>query len=152
MGSGACRGKLTGHLVIAARVCVLGAMLIATGCGRPQTTVKGTVTRDGKPVPKAVVQFWPERGNARTAVTVTDAQGRFATPLQPVPFRVTVVAQVVDGKKVNPENPSGPPIDNYKDIVPALYMSAEKTPLRVEPIADTCTIADLDLTEKAAAK
>jgi len=152
MDSGGSRGGLAGHLVRLAQTCVLGAMVIATGCGRPQTTVKGTVTLDGKPVPKAVVQFWPERRNASTAVAVTDAQGRFATPLQPVPFRVTVVAQVVDGKKVNPENPSGPPIDNYKDIVPALYMSAEKTPLRVEPIADTCTIADLDLTEKAAGK
>jgi len=152
MGSGASRGALAGHRVSVARVCALGAMVIAIGCGRPQTTVKGTVTLDGKPVPKAVVQFWPERRNASTAVAVTDAHGHFATPLQPVPFRVTVVAQVVDGKRANPENPSGPMIDNYKDIVPTLYMNAEKTPLRVEPIADTCTVADLELAGKASPK
>ena len=152
MGSGASRGGLARHLVSVARVCVLGAMVITIGCGRPQTTVKGTVTLDGKPLPKAIVQFWPERGNASTAVAVTDAQGRFATPLQPVPFRMTVVAQVVDGKRVNPENPSGPMIDNYKDIVPALFMNAEKTPLRVEPVADKCTVADLELAVKASPK
>ena len=149
MGGGASRTAAAGHLSSVARVCAVGAMVIAIGCGRSRTTVKGTVTLDGKPLPKAVVQFWPEQGNASTAVTVTDAQGRFATPLQPVPFRVTVVAQVVEGKRVNPENPSGPLIDNYKDIVPTPYRSAEKTPLRVEPVADTCTVADFEIAGKA---
>jgi hypothetical protein len=145
MASGASRNTLAGQLVLVAQMGALGALVIAAGCGRPQTSVRGTVTLDGKPLSKAIVQFWPERGNASTAVAVTDAQGRFATPLKPVPFKVTLVAQIVDGKKANPENPSGPLIDNYKDVVPKLYVNADKTPLRIEPVADTCTVADFAL-------
>lgn len=140
------------HLVLAARVRAAVAILLVAGCGRPQTMVKGTVTLDGQPLRKAILQFWPEQGDASTAVTLTDNQGRFATALKPVPFRVTIVAQVVAGKQLNPEDPSGPLIDRYKDTVPKLYMTAETTPLRVEPITHACTVADFGLTETAAPK
>lgn len=145
MAAGAFRGAFARRLVIAARVWACGMIVGGAGCGGPQTTVKGVVTLEGNPLNKAIVQFWPEQGSASTAVAVTDGQGRFATVLDPVAFRVTIVAEVVDGKQANPDDPKGPPVDRYTSLVPKLYSDAATTPLRVESISGQSTVADFDL-------
>jgi hypothetical protein len=54
------------------------------GCGRGDPpplelgTVTGTVTLDGKPLPRAVVKFTPSIDGGRTSVGVTDVAGRYA--------------------------------------------------------------------------
>jgi hypothetical protein len=65
-------------------------LLVAGGCGDPAppplTAVSGTVTIDGKPVPSALVTFYPlfeGFGGEVIAEGITDAQGRYtlACPL-----------------------------------------------------------------------
>ena len=63
---------------------VLLAALTAAGCGRGQkwdlTSVTGTVTRGGKPLPGVEVQFLPEAGagvRGPRTTGITDARGRY---------------------------------------------------------------------------
>lgn len=72
------------RIAAAARPCgcwLLIALAAATGCGRPKQpplgAVEGTVTLDGRPLAAAAVLFTPD-GPGRTAIGVTDADGRYA--------------------------------------------------------------------------
>ena len=122
-------------------------VLMAPGCdSRGATSVRGVVTLDGKPVEKAIVQFVPERGNAKTAVAVTDRDGRYAIPIAPVPFRVTIVAQRVAGQKKDDANPNGPLIDIHEDVVPSRYSNPESSHLRVEPAEGRANDGDFAMT------
>jgi len=60
--------------------CTAAALLLA-GCGGPGAVktvpVTGTVTLDGNPVEGATVSFAPQATEGRTAVGVTDSQGKF---------------------------------------------------------------------------
>jgi hypothetical protein len=119
--------------------------LTAAGCGDPTTSVTGTVTLDGQPLEKAIVQFQPERENDRPAVVLTDASGRYRVAVTPVPFRVVILCQRVAGQRKDEFDPDGPLVDFFEDVVPEEYMTWETTPLRVEPQAGRTTVADFSL-------
>jgi hypothetical protein len=126
---------------------VIGGLCAACfGCGPQPTMLTGTVTLDGQPVEKAVVQFTPERRDARTAVALTDQAGRYSLPIAAVPFQVVISAQKVVGQKKDDANPAGPLIDVYADVLPARYADATRSNLRVEPIALQSTTVDFALT------
>jgi hypothetical protein len=119
--------------------------LMVAGCGDPTTSVTGTVTLDGQPLEKAIVQFQPERENDRPAVVLTDASGRYRVAVTPVPFRVVILCQRVAGQRKDEFDPDGPLVDFFEDVVPEQYMTWETTPLRVEPQAGRTTVADFSL-------
>lgn len=119
--------------------------ITAAGCGGPTTSVTGTVTLDGQPLEKAIVQFRPERENDRPAVVLTDASGRYRVAVTPVPFRVVILCQRVAGQRKDELDPEGPLVDFFEDVVPEQYMQWETTPLRVEPEAGRTTVADFSL-------
>ncbi len=57
---------------------VAGAVALAgcSGGGPSMVEVEGTVTKDGKPLDKIQVEFWPEVDGPRS-MAVTDAEGKF---------------------------------------------------------------------------
>ncbi len=61
------------------RRCLCLLALLLSGCSDPnRTTVTGVVLLDGKPVPRAGVQFWPKDDlNRGVVLAITDGQGRF---------------------------------------------------------------------------
>lgn len=120
--------------------------VFAVGCGRTETRVQGVVTIDGQPVENAIVQFSPERRDGPTAVAITDAAGRYALAVSPVPFRVTIAAQRVVGQKRDDASSNGSLVDVHEDVVPAAYGDLVKTPLRAEPVANAVTTVDFPLT------
>jgi hypothetical protein len=128
-----------------------GAVLLAmvSGCTRPTTSVAGVVTLDGKPAEKAIVQFSPERRDARTAVALTNAEGRYEVAISPVPFRVAIVAQKVVGQKKDDANPSGPLVDVYEDVLPSRYSDPSRSNLRAEPVESRRTVVDFQLSSGA---
>ena len=52
---------------------ILAAVILAGGCGQPQTVLTGLVTLDGKPIAGANLEFFPINGVGRVSVTETDA-------------------------------------------------------------------------------
>ncbi len=54
-------------------------LIAVAGCGRESTTipVRGTVTLDGQPLPRATVQFLAQDPGGRDALGTTDADGVF---------------------------------------------------------------------------
>jgi hypothetical protein len=80
---------MTNHCVL---LLLVGTAAIAVGCSKPEpparVPVSGVITIDGKPVPSAVVTFYPSFegfGGEVIAEGVTDAGGRYslACPLGP---------------------------------------------------------------------
>src|SRR5438128_1712989 len=66
----------------AAILAAFGFCLFAMGCGSndgrpPLARVSGTVTYKGKPLPGASLAFLPEQPGIRSAISVTDDQGRY---------------------------------------------------------------------------
>lgn len=139
---------------------LLSAIILPiTGCGGSGTvSVKGAVTLDGEPLPKATVSFMP-LGEGRAAYGVTDAKGNFKLTtfkvddgIMPGEYKV-MVQEEGEAKQdprtfseeekraarmgMKPKNSQGPPGVKPADkktskpsLVPAMYHDAQKTPLR----------------------
>ncbi len=61
------------------RVCIAACAFSMLGCGGGGVTIvptEGTVTLDGKPLERIMVEFWPEAEGPRSFAT-TDDQGHF---------------------------------------------------------------------------
>ena len=124
---------------------ILAAVILAGGCGQPQTVLTGLVTLDGKPIAGANLEFFPINGVGRVSVTKTDASGRFRVTVAPSALYVTVIAIEVVGKIPDPAFP-GSMIDDARDVFPQEYASHETTPLTAEPVEDKTTTIDFPLT------
>jgi hypothetical protein len=124
---------------------ILAAVILAGGCGQPQTVLTGLVTLDGKPIAGANLEFFPINGVGRVSVTETDASGRFRVTVAPSALSVTVIAIEVVGKIPDPAFP-GSMIDDARDVFPQEYASHETTPLTAEPVEDKTTTIDFPLT------
>jgi hypothetical protein len=128
-----------------ALVCLLAAL---PGCtGKPSVgfsdNVEGTLTLDGAPLPGAHVEFIPDVDAAAKAPSsggTTDAKGVFRLTRNDngKPGAAVCAHRVV----VYPGRPEGKERDAAPPLVPAAYMNAAKTPLRVEVTAGptTCTV------------
>jgi hypothetical protein len=145
----------SGHLVLA-------LYLLASGCAPSNplgaVPVTGKVTYKGQPVEGATVSFIPE-GDARPATAITAAGGVYRlmtldTPgAMPGPYTVVVrkteippdTAQGVsmeDAVKLNNRPP--PPL---KELLPAKYGDATKSPLKFEVKKGLANTLDLPLAE-----
>ena len=124
---------------------ILAAVILAGGCGQPQTVLTGLVTLDGKPIAGANLEFFPINGVGRVSVTETDASGRFRVTVAPSALSVTVIAIEVVGKIPDPAFP-GSMIDDARDVFPQEYASHETTPLTAEPVEGQTTTIDFALT------
>jgi hypothetical protein len=142
------------------RSLLLGIVILpSTGCGGSGTvSVKGVVTLDGEPLPKATVSFMP-LGEGRAAYGVTDAKGNFRLTtfksddgVLPGEYKVLVMEE--GEEKQNPKTfseddkkaartgmkpkSSMPPIGikssdkkaSKPSLVPAIYRDPQKSPLR----------------------
>ncbi len=124
---------------------MLAAIILAGGCGQPQTVLTGLVTLDGKPIAGADLEFFPINGVGRVSFTETDASGRYRVTVAPTPISVTIIAIEVVGKIPDPAFP-GSMIDDARDVFPQQYASHETTPLSAEPVAGQTTTLDFALT------
>src|SRR5262245_35967083 len=124
------------------------ALGLAGGCqGKPYNvaTVSGTVTLDGKPLPKASVTFVPmatkERENpGPTAQGLTDERGHFQVSVDPQTpgavvgkCRVYITTLLTDPAD---DRDAGGPVKRVRDRVPARYNQATELTLDV-PAAGT---------------
>jgi hypothetical protein len=116
------------------RLCAVGAVMMASvpssGCGKgdelDRQSVSGTVTLDGKPLPKGEIQFHPAAENlpVATGSSIVDGQFSIARDQGPTPGPYKVSISAVSGKP--PEliggMPSGAGTPN-KELIPAKYNS-----------------------------
>lgn len=127
---------------IAVRVVAAGLFWTTlVGCSRP-TTVAGVVTLDGRPLPAAVVQFFPVGPEGQTAATQTDSGGRYQVNVSPHPMCVTIRAQKVVGQV----DDGGSTVDIVEELVPERYRDPASAVLKVEPRQGASTTADFALT------
>jgi len=117
------------------------ALLMSIGCGPPATTVSGTVTLDGEPLPAAAIMFYPAAGDGPTSHAFTDATGRFSARIFPKETAVTVSLYKPNGKVRD-----GEPV--AEQAVPARYVERETTILLIEPVEGKNTVCDFALTTK----
>ncbi len=125
------------------------AFLALAGCGSPATVITGLVTLDGKPVPRAALEFFPVSGKGRVSFTKADDAGRYRATVFPTKLSVVVTAAKVDGQEKNPYDPDGPLIDRIINYLPAQYGYQEKTPLTADAVENQTTTIDFALTSDA---
>ena len=130
-------------------VLVLSVFCFLVGCSdstklRGLVACSGTVVMKGNPVEEASITFIPKNSGSglRAAAAITDAQGRFTlttlTPqdgIMPGEYAVTVIKNEFFGPQLPPQ-PDGyggtyTPQRSQRNILPAQYESAAKTPLAV---------------------
>jgi hypothetical protein len=122
------------------------AVLLAAGCGNPLTfneQVEGTVTLDGNPLPRVMVQFVPDvQGPSAVPLAsgLTDETGRFRLthdgnkPGAALGKYRVVVLQGRGGRMSDdPDAPVLPPPEGPR--LPSQYTVAAQTPLRQEVTA-----------------
>jgi hypothetical protein len=126
---------------------VLASLLTIAGCKGPSLvfadTVEGTLTLDGRPVPNALVQFYPEVPEGTKAPSssgTTDDKGFFRLTRSDVSkpgalvgrHKVIIAAGRAGGDRDNPE--AGASVK-----VPKEYTNANTTPFTVEVTQDKKT-------------
>lgn len=106
------------------------ACILTVGCGGDtgarKNTVSGTVTFDGKPVPKGFITFEPDskKGNSGPAGGAEIVNGSYKTPsgkgVAGGPYKVKIVG--TDGA---PTTESGEELPDGKPLFPAYYTDVE---------------------------
>ncbi|WP_437200783.1 hypothetical protein [Planctomicrobium sp. SH664] len=142
-------------------LCVLLSFAFLTGCGRGGTVevakVSGQVTLDGKPIPKAIVQFSPVSG--RSSYAETDADGRYQltyTARQPGALlgqhrvRITTAGEVEvkPGETYQGKVVQGESVQSFftPEILPKRYNADSTLTANVEPVKEN--VIDFHLTSK----
>ena len=127
--------------------------LAAVGCGRgPHLScvpVTGTVTLNGKPLPGAIVEFYPVVAAGEAALPFsrgqTDASGRYQLKCDNRQAGAVVGKhRVVVRPTPTERDPDGPPKKTPASAIPIVYTVASQTPLEVE-VAAGQSIHDLAL-------
>jgi hypothetical protein len=104
-------------------VCIIAVALCGCGSGGPGAQITGTVTFDGKPIPKGHLAFMPLEGVKGKSVTGEIVDGNYDVTQKVQTLgnhRVDIRAERPTGKKTPPGYP-GPPIDEMLQYLPKGY-------------------------------
>lgn len=129
LANGALFGKKRYH------ISVLSVALLATtlGCGKTDSTrasVHGTVTVGGEPIENGQIVFRPTGGNSGPSAGATIENGHYSVAAKKGPMigsnQIQINGREKTGKKIaNYAFPGGPPLDEYREIVPKHYRGDE---------------------------
>ena len=115
----------------------LVALLVWPGCSEPaddlpREPVSGTVTFEGKPLEKGMIQFLPAVGRGETQAGGPIENGSYAIPQHegPVPGKYTVVITASAGSTAAPPGAPGKEVAIPKELIPTKYNT--KSILRAE--------------------
>lgn len=121
-------------------ICLLAGLSSMIGCGESgpnMSPVEGTVTMDGKPLDKVMVEFWPESPGPRSFAE-TDANGHFKLMSDDGKHEGAVVSThkvVLKDSKVYEGMPLGRKAENYtgpagnKPRFGAKFTQSQTTPI-----------------------
>ncbi len=95
---------------------------LALGCSSEslQSTVKGTVTLDGQPLPSGLINFVAVDAGAQTAEATITA-GEYEAIVPPGEKRVEIRAPKITGKKKMYDTPDSPTVDVVAELLPRRY-------------------------------
>lgn len=113
------------------------------GCGPPGTVVTGVVTLDKRPVADALVEFYPVSGRGSVSVVTTDAAGRYRVNAAPTEMSVVIRATEKLGMKTSA---NGPPMMEFRNLLPERYNLHATTPLKAVPVRHKTVTIDFNMT------
>jgi hypothetical protein len=124
----------------------LALLLLVVGCStKPaQSTVKGTVTLDGNPLPDGLIHFIASDGGAPTAEAKV-VSGQYEAVVPPGEKRVEIRAAKVVGKQKMYDTPDSPSVDVIEELLPRRYNVDSELKLTV---AEGEVVRAFDLTSK----
>ncbi len=119
------------------------AILTVCGCGgQPKAKVSGSVTLDGVPVEKGIIQFYPTGTSGQTAGAGIE-HGKYSIEASVGEMKVTINASKVVGKNKMYDTPDSPVIDKVAEIIPAKYHSPSELKVTLSPGANENVNFDL---------
>lgn len=121
---------------------LVGALtLFCVGCGGDMGRVSGTITLDGKPLPNAIVTFYPQGGDGgRASAGRTDDQGQYELTYSrsekgaKVGEHLVTITTAVDGGDYSEESEES----IGQELVPTKYNA--KSELKEQVVAGSNTI------------
>ena len=123
-------------------------VLTSAGCRPSQTTASGTVTLAGRPIPEAIIGFFPTHGDGQTNAVKTDSNGRYKAVVSATEMSVTVsIPRQVKDIPLS-RRPRGMSPDEWAESLPPRYSSREKTELHFMPKQFDHVSIDFALTEE----
>jgi hypothetical protein len=115
------------------------AVLVWGGCSEPadelpREPVSGTVTFEGKPLEKGMIQFIPAVGRGETQAGAPIENGSYAIPQQdgPVPGKYMVVITASAGSTAAPPGAPGKEVPIPKELIPAKYNTKSRLTAEVQ--------------------
>jgi hypothetical protein len=96
--------------------------LWAAGCSDGSTTtLTGTVTLDGQPLPEGTVRLVPTDPTKGGTAGAAIKDGKFTAEVPPGELRVEISAPKVVGKRKAYDTPESPTVDIVEELIPARY-------------------------------
>jgi hypothetical protein len=115
------------------------ALVVWGGCNEPdddlpREAVSGTVTLDGQPLEKGMIQLIPAGGRGQTQAGAPIERGSYSIPQRegPVPGRYTVVITAAEGSSTAPAGAPGKEVPIPKELIPAKYNTKSTLALEVK--------------------
>jgi hypothetical protein len=126
--------------------------VVSGGCNEPtdelpREAISGTVTLDGRPLEKGMIQFVPAAGRGETQAGAPIDRGSYFIPRPegPVPGRYTVLITASDGDGTAPAGAPGKQVPVPKELIPAKYNT--KSTLTFDVKKGEKNVGDFQLTK-----
>ena len=109
---------------------------LTAGCGDSRrTSIEGTVTWDGQPLPSGSIVFLPLTGTESPTAGGDIVDGKFSIPAKKGTFegkfRVEITAERPSGRKI-PHPGSGELVEELEQYLPVRYNTASELEVEVE--------------------
>ncbi|WP_254507563.1 hypothetical protein [Anatilimnocola floriformis] len=108
------------------------AAILCTGCRPSAVTLGGTVTVNGQPVEKGVIDF-ASLDSAPVSPSLEIVGGRYRGKISVGMKRVSISAPVVTERRPEHNGPGAPMLEVTKESLPAKYNASTELTLEVTP-------------------
>jgi hypothetical protein len=99
---------------------VLVGVVLAAGCGEKDSTIKGEVTLDDRPLDQGRISFVPVDGKTPSSDTAIK-DGKFSVKAAPGSYQVKITSNRSVGKQRAYDSPDSPQRDVLEQYLPGRY-------------------------------
>jgi len=116
---------------------ILGLLAVA-GCGDGKSTVSGTVTLDGQPVPSGSITFVKQEGGSLVREGAVISGGKFEASVPPGKYKIELNSQKVVGKRTQKGlDGKDETLDVTQELFPARYNAQTELIEEIKPGSNT---------------
>ena len=121
-----------------ARILALLTLSALAGCGDGKSTVSGTVTLDGQPVPSGSITFVKQEGGSLVREGAVISGGKFEAAMPPGTYKLELNGQKVVGKRTQKGfDGKDETLDVTQELFPAMFNANTELNQEIKPGSNT---------------